>query len=292
LGNSSYAFERRATYGTHGAFERSSGLATSKHFFWLDYFCLRQLQSDFKLRAVIALVGEIGKTIAAVTGEYLRRSFCVLELFATAKCENAQLVVAQDVGDTLDQARVYCTEKLGAELAETRNPEDKEKIDDFIKREIPGQFDELDVVCRDAIYATCQVCTAEEKSVRVNAALFEQDFAKENSQWTAYLYSAYGEMRGNYADKWLKEEAPQQIKQRRDKFLAKWKPTFPDLEVSDGFPAGDGYFFQDSPSFSGVGLSDTRLAEMRRKFFAEPIDAVRSTPKTEKKGAGTCAHGD
>jgi len=51
-------------------------------FFWLDYFCLRQCTSDFKVDCIIDLIKDIGALVAALDTkfEYVKRS-CVLELY-------------------------------------------------------------------------------------------------------------------------------------------------------------------------------------------------------------------
>jgi len=52
-------------------------------FFWIDYFCLRQCRSDFDVDCTIDLIKDVGTVVAAMdTGfEYIKRSFCVLELY-------------------------------------------------------------------------------------------------------------------------------------------------------------------------------------------------------------------
>jgi len=53
-------------------------------FFWLDYFCLRQLCRDFEPQKIVQLVAEIPVFGMCIDkhGEYLKRSFCVLEAYA------------------------------------------------------------------------------------------------------------------------------------------------------------------------------------------------------------------
>ena len=54
--------------------------------FWLDYFTLRQCQSDFHVVKVQEIIKEIGFTMVELDNSpqaYLGRSFCILEAFAT-----------------------------------------------------------------------------------------------------------------------------------------------------------------------------------------------------------------
>jgi hypothetical protein len=86
-------------------------------YWWIDYFSLRQCQQDFKPEQVVMLIKEIGKTVAEIDLElvYLRRSFCILEVYATL-AGGARLLC------TLDQRAKDLRRKLGEENKE-RNKE-------------------------------------------------------------------------------------------------------------------------------------------------------------------------
>jgi hypothetical protein len=91
-------------------------------YWWIDYFSLRQCQQDFKPEQVVMLIKEIGKTVAEIDLElvYLRRSFCILEVYATL-AGNARLLC------TLDQHAKDLRRKLGEEQDEKRNDEQNEE---------------------------------------------------------------------------------------------------------------------------------------------------------------------
>ena len=69
-----------------------------RRFFWIDYFCLRQLVSDFRVDQVLELVKECGTLLADLDDglQYLRRSFCLLELFGAVRGE-ANILVQTDL---------------------------------------------------------------------------------------------------------------------------------------------------------------------------------------------------
>jgi hypothetical protein len=108
---------------------------TGEQFFWLDYTSLRQCQNDFEPKQVVALVQEIGLTIAEIDEdvEYLKRSFCILELYATF-AGGAQLLCQ------MNHMRAILMEHgpqlVDARAAATRSIQDKQLIDGFIESEI------------------------------------------------------------------------------------------------------------------------------------------------------------
>jgi hypothetical protein len=122
-------------------------------YWWIDYFSLRQCKQDFKPEQVVMLIKEIGKTVAEIDRElvYLRRSFCILEVYATL-AGNSQLLC------TLDQRAKDLRRRLGEEeqdeeegpaqpvstiSASTRDPADKELIDRYIVSTIG--FERMDI---------------------------------------------------------------------------------------------------------------------------------------------------
>ena len=67
---------------------------SDKTLYWIDFFSLRQgVKNAFKTEEVIETIGAIGTTLAEVTDDYLDRSFCVLETYATVQAGGTLLVV-------------------------------------------------------------------------------------------------------------------------------------------------------------------------------------------------------
>jgi hypothetical protein len=123
-------------------------------FWWTDYFSLRQCQNDFKTHQVIALVRHIGMTLAEIDSElsYLRRSFCILELYATIVGGAKLLCKGEYVPEILSEK--LSEQPISAKAAETRRLQDKELIDEFISSSIG--FAEFDRVVTDAAIAGAQ----------------------------------------------------------------------------------------------------------------------------------------
>ena len=74
---------------------------SSKCFQWLDYFSLRQCQSDFKAPEIVKLISEIGHTAVNMDKkrQVWERSFCVLETYATVRAGAGLSVRHVHVGD-------------------------------------------------------------------------------------------------------------------------------------------------------------------------------------------------
>ena len=65
---------------------RLGGKSDDEVFFWLDYMVLRQCVNDFDVKKVIATIGGIGCTMIELDIDpqfYLKRTFCMLETYAT-----------------------------------------------------------------------------------------------------------------------------------------------------------------------------------------------------------------
>ena len=60
---------------------------------WIDYFVLRQCRNDWDVAQISTVIRLVGHTVAELDNDftYLRRSFCLFELFATAQCGTARL---------------------------------------------------------------------------------------------------------------------------------------------------------------------------------------------------------
>jgi hypothetical protein len=105
----------------------------------MDYFCLRQCQNDFKTAQVIGLIKQIGLTVAEVDNklEYLRRSFCILELYATITAESTLL--CQTHLDAEEMEEELTADPVNSKAAQTRSAEDKIQIDRYIEGSIGFQ---------------------------------------------------------------------------------------------------------------------------------------------------------
>lgn len=120
---------RRAGRGS----PKQTGLVkTEGLFFWLDYFCLRQCQSDFNIPNVLSVVKQIGCTLAEIDAhmDYLSRTWCILELISTIMGD-AMLLVAVRLEPHELTRKLHAT-RVDVASATTRNPRDKHAIDKLI----------------------------------------------------------------------------------------------------------------------------------------------------------------
>jgi hypothetical protein len=129
-------------------------LPTEELFCWLDYFSLRQNVNDFCVDAVVSLIKDIGTTVAEVDHfelAYLKRSFCILELFATV--DGGAKLLCQTECFRSDMADYLAGDPVSSKNAVTRRKEDKEAIDGFICSAMG--FEAFDKTVHDAILASC-----------------------------------------------------------------------------------------------------------------------------------------
>ena len=93
-------------------------------------------------------------TLAEIDSElsYLRRSFCILELYATIVGSAKLLCKGEYVPEILSEK--LSEQPISAKAAETRRLQDKELIDEFISSSIG--FAEFDRVVTDAAIAGAQ----------------------------------------------------------------------------------------------------------------------------------------
>eukprot|EP00928_Gymnodinium_smaydae_P093242 TRINITY_DN77310_c0_g1_i1.p1 TRINITY_DN77310_c0_g1~~TRINITY_DN77310_c0_g1_i1.p1 ORF type:complete len:264 (+),score=31.76 TRINITY_DN77310_c0_g1_i1:76-867(+) len=103
-------------------------------FYFLDYITLRQCLPDFDLPKVINAIDEIGMTVAHCnpSAEFLRRSFCVFEAFATVKCQKPLLIVFDAQSTMAYCARGEALPAVDVKSAQTHSPADKVTIDEYI----------------------------------------------------------------------------------------------------------------------------------------------------------------
>ena len=113
----------------------------NERFIWLDYFSLRQCQSDFNIDRTYALIHSIGLTIVEMDFDlqYLGRSFCLFEAWVTVKTGSKFLVYTP--GEPWDKILRAWQGASVVEKARCWSPTDKQTIDSFIRRTVG--FEEL-----------------------------------------------------------------------------------------------------------------------------------------------------
>jgi len=133
-------------------------------FLWVDYFCLKQCQSDFNVDCVIELINDIGTLVAALDSkfEYLKRSFCVLELYGAVRGSSNLLVncpinatdmrkiIASDRAEATGIHGRYWVGPVDLAAAQTRDKKDKNMIDGFLQQ-LPGGFDAVNSLVTEKI---------------------------------------------------------------------------------------------------------------------------------------------
>lgn len=120
---------------------------------WVDFFLLRQCRQDFIPQQMITLIGEIGSTFIEKDKdfEHFRRSFCVLELYASISSAST---IETDV-ITSDFVDFMKCNTVDAAAARTRSDSDKAMIDKFIFESIGFErFNQ--VVTKNFMLATTQ----------------------------------------------------------------------------------------------------------------------------------------
>ena len=123
-----------------------------------DYTTLKQCQRDFDLARIRQAIREIGLTLAELDMDpqaYLTRSFCILELLATAE-SGATLLVQMHFLRAFGVALDLAARPVDAKAAQTRDPADKATIDGFVEA-MPGGFETLNATITDAITKAAKV---------------------------------------------------------------------------------------------------------------------------------------
>ena len=121
---------------------------------WVDYFVLRQCKNDFVPEQIVSVIGAIGLTVIEldVHNRYLKRSFCILESYATVK-EHSELVCLP--AGVTREARFPCDGQLYPEIhvqsknAQTWQAKDKGLIDAYILNNVG--FEKLDSIIKHEI---------------------------------------------------------------------------------------------------------------------------------------------
>ena len=133
-----------------GAARRGTKHTGSK--IWVDYFCLRQLQNDFKTEQVVQLIGKTGAVYVYMDGKdtgcsYPKRSFCVFESSVAIE-SGATLMILSPHDGPLSASQSSCWPccicwcplpdyTIDAAAATARRADDKAKVDKYIE-EGPG----------------------------------------------------------------------------------------------------------------------------------------------------------
>ena len=121
-------------------------------YWWIDYFTLRQCQRDFDVRLIRLVIQRIGRTVVELhtyIREYLARSFCVFEAFATVESGSA-LLCQLAVSAAQTAAEGLRKQPVDSRAAATWRSEDKMQIDAFIES-VEGGFARLDACVTDAV---------------------------------------------------------------------------------------------------------------------------------------------
>jgi hypothetical protein len=136
--------------------------------YFIDYACIRQcLSGDFTLDRVVGAIETIGVTIAELGSDLagdtalLRRTFCVLESFATIKGKGKLLVCGpalQDSAKTLELAMIAADperykEVIDCATSQCRWEDEAEKMKNYIIASVG--YDRTDKVVLAAIVQSC-----------------------------------------------------------------------------------------------------------------------------------------
>jgi hypothetical protein len=102
----------------------------------MDYFCLRQCVNDFSVARIIPLVAAIGTLLADIDDhlDYLRRSFCALELFAAV--QGGVPILVQTNYSKSQMEELLTKHPVNAVGAATHWQHEKELVDNYIKQNI------------------------------------------------------------------------------------------------------------------------------------------------------------
>lgn len=74
---------------------------------WVDLTSLRQSQNDVMLAEVLVLISRVGATFAINEGDYMKRSFCLFETYATI-VTNGELAVSARSTENVKASAAKC----------------------------------------------------------------------------------------------------------------------------------------------------------------------------------------
>jgi len=116
-------------------------------FQWVDYFSLRQLANDFNPREICNLIASIGTTIVGADSgnTYFKRSFCVLESFATI--DNSKMLLFPE---SVNVFGWFKSDTIKSENAESRSPRRRDEIKEWM-RKMEGGFEKVDQTLIDEV---------------------------------------------------------------------------------------------------------------------------------------------
>jgi tetratricopeptide (TPR) repeat protein len=140
--------------------------------FFIDYCCVRQcVKNDFATDRLTMAIKTIGITIFELGTDFLsdnallKRSFCVLELFATVKAKGLLLVCGPLLGDAAMAVKLaaiaadseQCKEVMDSSAATTRSAQAEIEIKAYIQRTVG--FERTDKAVLAAIVNSCVIST-------------------------------------------------------------------------------------------------------------------------------------
>jgi hypothetical protein len=163
-------------YGSNPGLASTTVRKTGRPRYFIDYACIRQcLSGDFTLVRVVDAIGEIGITVAELGADLrgdtalLRRTFCVLESFATIKAKGQLLVCGpalRDRATTLELAQLALTnnskcykEVINCATSSCRWKKEEDNIKHYIEQSVG--FDRTDRVVLAAIVNSCVLKSAD-----------------------------------------------------------------------------------------------------------------------------------
>jgi tetratricopeptide (TPR) repeat protein len=166
-------------YGSNPGLANTTVRKTGRPRYFIDYACIRQcLSGDFTLDRVVDAIAEIGITVAELGADLegdtalLRRTFCVLESFATIKA-NGQLLVCgpalRDRATTMELAQLALAnnstskcykEVINCASSSCRWKEEEDNIKRYIEQSVG--FDRTDRVVLAAIVNSCVLKAADD----------------------------------------------------------------------------------------------------------------------------------
>jgi len=129
----------------------------SQIYWWLDYFVLRQCKHDFSPFAIHEVIKYIGHTNVELDTKnkkvtYFARTFCLFEMASTIDAGSCLFINCD-----LDFMNYIEKNPVESADAQTRDPHDKEQIDDYIRDNVEGGFAGLNAKITAAIKVGCKL---------------------------------------------------------------------------------------------------------------------------------------
>jgi len=126
-------------------------------YFWIDYFMLRQLTSDFILKKISVTIEALGRTLLISESveecpNAMKRTFCVYEMYCTLKAKKTLCVMPIAVPGFCQKIAPHCCRtdfEVDMKHAQCSNEEDRKAINEKIEEEIT--FDKANEQVKKAI---------------------------------------------------------------------------------------------------------------------------------------------